>query len=114
MNSLFAFLKYLLITQYQFNMGGGSGASTPQAVQQDTQQVYTPWFTDLQRQLGGLIGQQADQTPALTNQIQGGGTPTQGAQNIWTPRQTPTVPLAPSGVTPQGYGALSSPQKAGE
>src|SRR4051812_6765071 len=97
-------------------MGGGSGASTPTATVQDSQQVYTPWFNDLQQNLGSIINQQANRIPALTNQIQGGGTPTTGSQNIWNQPSPPQVPQVPSGVVPMGHGvtqgALAQPAKA--
>ena len=90
-------------------MAGGS--ATPQASAQSTNTVYAPWFADLQKQLGGQIGQMSGQIPALQQNIMGGGTPTAPANNIWTqPQGGAQQPMqyAPVPQQPVGGGALNN------
>ena len=87
---------------------GGSGASTPQAKDETSQQVYAPWFNDLQKQFGGVMSNQLNQYPALQQEIQAGGTPVAAGQNIWgQPQQQPVAPMQP--MTQPVHGAPTQP-----
>lgn len=82
------------------------GATTPQATSQATQQVYAPWFTALQKEMGGVMGGQVAGIPALQQSIHGGGAAGPNNNIAWgQPPNQQVQMIQPNPIMSQAQGA---------
>ena len=81
------------------SMGGGA---TPQASNQNSITQYAPWFNQLNKEQGAVLGGLASQIPDINQQVLGGGVAPQGG--VWNGgmSQTSPVPRTPVANAYQG------------